>query len=465
MAAVSLDEAKSKNVLRQVEFYFSDSNLPRDKFLKKTVEESEDGLVSLALICSFSRMKTHLGLDAAVKPDEVPEETMLAVAEVLRQSSALRVSEDGKRIGRSTELLKPEEVLEQVDSRTVAASPLPYDVKLEDVESFFAQCAKVNSVRLPRHVSDKRHFCGTALIEFSEEEDAKNVLKEILTFAGTELEIKPKKEFDAERVKKAEEFEKVCANKNAPTESYPKGLIIAFKLKSMLDNGMAEQGDEEKVNDSAEGCKAVEVDNSKEGANADDEERVSEIVDEEGKPSVDVEEENGEKATEDSKQASEGAVQENENNATKGSSGETGDMRSLPVDDKNLVRREDLKEVLQKFGTVKYVDYKMGEESGYIRFEDPEAAVKARATAVLTDEGGFVVKNHIAILEALTGEAEKDYWNLLRGNQERSRENKGYKGRGGKNSRGGRHFNGKRGRQTDFADRRSNKAQKIDASS
>lgn len=45
----------------------------------------------------------------------------------------------------------------------------------------------------------------------------------------------------------------------------------------------------------------------------------------------------------------------------------------------------------------------MGEESGYIRFEDPDAAIKARAAAVLTDEGGFIVKNHIATLEPLSG--------------------------------------------------------------
>ena len=45
----------------------------------------------------------------------------------------------------------------------------------------------------------------------------------------------------------------------------------------------------------------------------------------------------------------------------------------------------------------------MGEESGYIRFDDPDAAIKVRAAAVLTDEGGFVVKTHIATLEPLSG--------------------------------------------------------------
>jgi len=118
--------------LAQVEFYFSDSNLPRDKFLRETAEQSDDGrndlsrrsislsmivcfvadlliffyfyflgncvVVSLALICSFSRMKSHLGLDASVKPETVPEETVLAVAEVLRRSPVLRVSEDGNPI-------------------------------------------------------------------------------------------------------------------------------------------------------------------------------------------------------------------------------------------------------------------------------------------------------------------------------------------------------------------------------
>jgi lupus La protein len=43
-------------------------------------------------------MKKHLGLDLDVKQETMPEETVLAVAEVLRRSSALRVTEDGKEV-------------------------------------------------------------------------------------------------------------------------------------------------------------------------------------------------------------------------------------------------------------------------------------------------------------------------------------------------------------------------------
>jgi lupus La protein len=43
-------------------------------------------------------MRSHLGLEGDVKPETVPEETVLVVADVLRGSSALRVSEDGKHV-------------------------------------------------------------------------------------------------------------------------------------------------------------------------------------------------------------------------------------------------------------------------------------------------------------------------------------------------------------------------------
>lgn len=60
-------------------------------------------MVSLALISSFSRMRGHLGL-GDLKPEDVSEDTVTSVAETLRTSTFLRVSEDG-------EFLKTEDVV------------------------------------------------------------------------------------------------------------------------------------------------------------------------------------------------------------------------------------------------------------------------------------------------------------------------------------------------------------------
>lgn len=57
---------------------------------------------------------------------------------------------------------------------------------------FVVKLFQVNSVRLPRHVADKKLFCGTALVEFSTEEDANKILTETLNYGGVQLELKPK---------------------------------------------------------------------------------------------------------------------------------------------------------------------------------------------------------------------------------------------------------------------------------
>ncbi|KAI3977492.1 hypothetical protein MKX01_000405 [Papaver californicum] len=435
MATHSLDEETQKKIIRQVEFYFSDSNIPRDGFLKKTIEESEDGLVSLALICSFARMRLHLGLGGELKPEDVSEDTLKAVFQTLKKASTfLKFSEDGKKVGRRTGLPKPE-VVDQIDVRTVAVSPLEHDVTREDLETFFAQYGKVDSVRLPKHVGDKKVFCGTGLVEFSSDEDAENVLKQSLSYAGTELELKPKKDYEVEREEMVVEFEKTRAlresKNNTNSESdYPKGLIVSFKLKNISAGGSAEDTDIPEATDGGvpKGQKASE--------NPEEAEKETSAME------TDNDKNTGEGKSKE--KSDEDGNQESEKKTTVGG----GPGRN----DKDIVTREDIKSAFSKFGTIKYVDYTMGAESGYIRFEEPEGAQKARASAVLVEGGLVVKKNYTASLEAVIGDAEKEYWGLLRGSQENRRQ-----GAKGNHGRGGRNFRGRRGNDSG----RPHKAQRV----
>ena len=90
------DDAKSK-VKAQMEFYFSDSNLPRDKFLRETVEADPDGFVDIQLLATFSRMRSLLAAFGGAHNDE----TIGAVVELLKTSTELTVSDDGKRVRRT----------------------------------------------------------------------------------------------------------------------------------------------------------------------------------------------------------------------------------------------------------------------------------------------------------------------------------------------------------------------------
>ena len=84
---ISHDYSPSTSALNQLHFYFSDSNLQRDGFMREKINE-DDGWVSLELLLTFNRMR-RMGLEVGT------------VAEVVRAGSKeLEIDEGGVKVRR-----------------------------------------------------------------------------------------------------------------------------------------------------------------------------------------------------------------------------------------------------------------------------------------------------------------------------------------------------------------------------
>ena len=171
-----LTDEQVDKIVKQVEFYFSDANLPTDAFLIKKVKADPTGFVPIGVVCSFNRMKTLL-------KKHPPIET---VAAILREhSECLVVSEDGIRVRRTEPL--PDIDLEDVQARTVVAENFKDQPTIESVMAQFSVAGDVAMVRV-RHPGMQTQAGATkpsgldliatpsnavhALIEFKTREDA-----------------------------------------------------------------------------------------------------------------------------------------------------------------------------------------------------------------------------------------------------------------------------------------------------
>merc|ERR1711994_872056 len=124
-----------KNILREAEFYFSNSNLSIDKYLKK-LSDSDDGWVSIATVASFERMKTF------------NKKTILSA---LRKSKEfLEVSADGMNVRRRLPLPK-----DNLNKSTIYAGQFPHSSTAKSVAEFFEE-----------HMNPEHSICCVRLRRF-----------------------------------------------------------------------------------------------------------------------------------------------------------------------------------------------------------------------------------------------------------------------------------------------------------
>lgn len=153
VVVVPIDELKKK-IIRQVEYYFSDENLPTDKFLLNAMKRNKKGFVPISTIATFHKMK-KLTRDHAL------------IVSALKESSLLVVSADEKKVKR----LSPLPEIKDPKIFTVLVENLPEDHSDENIREIFGKAGSIKSVSIcdPNATEEsekggkKEHFIRTRL--------------------------------------------------------------------------------------------------------------------------------------------------------------------------------------------------------------------------------------------------------------------------------------------------------------
>ncbi|KAJ4976531.1 hypothetical protein NE237_001637 [Protea cynaroides] len=130
---VVLTEELRDKIIRQVEYYLSDENLPTDKFLMKYVKKDKEGFVPVTLIASFRKMKKL-----------VRDNSLILAA--LQESTQLILSSDGKKVRRIHPL--PVTEVNDAKSRTVLVENLPENYSTESIQRIFGDAGKIKNISI-----------------------------------------------------------------------------------------------------------------------------------------------------------------------------------------------------------------------------------------------------------------------------------------------------------------------------
>ncbi|XP_078537721.1 lupus La protein [Lissotriton helveticus] len=153
-------------ICEQMEYYFGDHNLPRDKFLKEQIKQDE-GWVSLETMITFNRL-SRLTTDFDV----------IADALVKSSTGMLELSEDRRKVRRSPAKPLPEvteEYKNAVKNRSVYVKGFPTDATFDEIKTWFDGKGQVESIQMRRTI--QRAFKGSVFAVFDSNEAAKTFVE------------------------------------------------------------------------------------------------------------------------------------------------------------------------------------------------------------------------------------------------------------------------------------------------
>uniref|UniRef100_A0A1S4GZP2 Uncharacterized protein n=1 Tax=Anopheles gambiae TaxID=7165 RepID=A0A1S4GZP2_ANOGA len=212
-ATVSTTEAA---IIRQLEYYFGDANLAKDKFMKDQIAKDE-GWVPLDVLLTFKRLKSlsedkKVIVDAIAKSDE----------------GLVEVSEDREKLRRHPERPLPEmneERRQEIYARTVYVKGFaPQNgTTMSELVEFFEPFTKVTNIVMRKYhdkPTKKYLFKGSVFVTFAEKEQCEKFLAQgPLKYKGKELICKMQNDYyEAKKVEIKERAEKIEERKRKKEE-------------------------------------------------------------------------------------------------------------------------------------------------------------------------------------------------------------------------------------------------------
>lgn len=151
-------KALHASILKLMEFYFSDANLNKDRFLNKLIDANP--YVDLSVFLKFNKIRN------------LTDETS-RIAKALSNSTILELSDDKKRVKRTTPICQKN----NIEDCMIYVEGLSIDTDHDWLSSVFSRYGPVDYVSIPRYNNTKK-IKGYAFVEFAKAEDAKKCLKE-----------------------------------------------------------------------------------------------------------------------------------------------------------------------------------------------------------------------------------------------------------------------------------------------
>lgn len=207
-------------IIKQLEYYFSDTNLPYDKFLQNEIK-SDDGWVKISVLLTFKRL-------AAISQDV----TVISSAVKNATDTILEVDETNEKIRRKVDCSVPvanQEFLNELIDRSIYCKGFPKTASMDELLEFAATFGdKIITKVTPRRLKTKE-FKGSLYFTFNTKEEAEKFLnRESVVYNDVQLERMWEKDFLDEKKKDYEE-KKTKKNQKikAETEKYfKKGFLL-----------------------------------------------------------------------------------------------------------------------------------------------------------------------------------------------------------------------------------------------